>query len=209
MSHGVYHMNFAQATVIWLLQGISELFPVSSLGHTVLMPSWIGGTWATLVAQESQMESPYLAFVVGLHLATAVVLLGFYAREWARSWPGSSAPSGAGEWSPTRSAWPGSSWWPPSPSERSGSYSSTSSGSFLHKPVAAELFLMANGVILLAGEQHRRRQEARAGVIAVGHPPQATLDTRIVPMDDAAERELSRIGVASAAIIGASQVLAL
>jgi len=53
---------------------------VSSLGHTVLVPSWIGGTWATLVAQESQAESPYLAFVVGLHLATAVVLLGFYAR---------------------------------------------------------------------------------------------------------------------------------
>jgi undecaprenyl-diphosphatase len=84
MSHGAYHMNFAQAIVIGLLQGITELFPVSSLGHTVLVPSWIGGTWATLVAQESQAESPYLAFVVGLHLATAVVLLGFYAREWAR-----------------------------------------------------------------------------------------------------------------------------
>jgi undecaprenyl pyrophosphate phosphatase UppP len=77
------------------------------------------------------------------------------------------------------------------------------------KPVAAALFLMANGVILPAGEQHRRRQEARGGAVAVGHAPQATLDTRIVPMDDAAERELSRIGVASAAIIGASEVLAL
>jgi undecaprenyl-diphosphatase len=77
------------------------------------------------------------------------------------------------------------------------------------KPVAAALFLMANGVILLAGEQHRRRREARAGAVAVGDAPQATLDKRIVPMDDAAERELSRIGVASAAIIGASQALAL
>src|ERR1700739_4711951 len=84
MHQTVYHMNFLQAIVIGLLQGITELFPVSSLGHTVLVPSWIGGSWATLVRQESEAESPYLAFVVGLHLATAVVLLGVYAREWAR-----------------------------------------------------------------------------------------------------------------------------
>ena len=84
MNHAVYHMNFLQAIAIGLLQGVSGCFPVSSLGHTVLVPSWIGGTWATLVRQESEAESPYLAFVVGLHLATAVVLLGFYAREWAR-----------------------------------------------------------------------------------------------------------------------------
>src|SRR5579862_5027913 len=77
-------MNFLQAIVIGLIQGVTELFPVSSLGHTVLVPSWIGGSWATLVQQESTAESPYLAFVVGLHLATAVVLIGFYAREWWR-----------------------------------------------------------------------------------------------------------------------------
>src|SRR5487761_1368455 len=84
LHHAVYHMNFFQAIVIGLIQGITELFPISSLGHTVLIPSWIGGTWAKLVSQESQAESPYLAFVVGLHLATAVVLLAFYAREWVR-----------------------------------------------------------------------------------------------------------------------------
>ncbi|MGH9071158.1 MAG: undecaprenyl-diphosphate phosphatase, partial [Acidimicrobiales bacterium] len=44
-------MNFLQAIVIGAIQGISELFPISSLGHTVLIPSWIGGTWATLVRQ--------------------------------------------------------------------------------------------------------------------------------------------------------------
>src|ERR1700739_425146 len=78
MHHSIYHMNAFQAVVIGLIQGISELFPISSLGHTVLIPSWIGGTWATLVRQESEAESPYLAFVVGLHLATAIVLVGFY-----------------------------------------------------------------------------------------------------------------------------------
>ncbi|HWE69384.1 MAG TPA: undecaprenyl-diphosphate phosphatase, partial [Acidimicrobiales bacterium] len=84
MIPAVYHMNMLQAIIIGLLQGVSELFPISSLGHTVLVPSWIGGTWATLVREEASPESPYLAFIVGLHLATAVVLLGFYFREWVR-----------------------------------------------------------------------------------------------------------------------------
>ena len=82
--HHVYHMSYLQAIVIGIIQGIGELFPISSLGHTVLIPSWFGGSWATLVSQESLAESPYLAFVVGLHLATALVLVAFYIREWAR-----------------------------------------------------------------------------------------------------------------------------
>ena len=65
----IYHMSYLQAIGIGFIQGIGELFPISSLGHTVLIPSWLGGSWATLVSQESMSESPYLAFVVGLHLA--------------------------------------------------------------------------------------------------------------------------------------------
>ena len=80
----IYHMTYLQAVVIGLIQGLTELFPISSLGHTVLIPSWLGGTWATLVRQESNSESPYLAFIVGLHLATALVLLGFYIKTWVR-----------------------------------------------------------------------------------------------------------------------------
>ena len=80
----VYHMTYLQAVVIGLIQGFTELFPISSLGHTVLVPAWIGGTWGTMVRQESSTDSPYLAFVVGLHLATALVLLGFYIKTWVR-----------------------------------------------------------------------------------------------------------------------------
>ncbi|HEY7147467.1 MAG TPA: undecaprenyl-diphosphate phosphatase [Streptosporangiaceae bacterium] len=80
----VYHMTYLQAIVIGLVQGLTELFPVSSLGHTVLVPAWLGGTWGVLVRQESSAESPYLAFIVGLHLATAVVLTGYYWRTWVR-----------------------------------------------------------------------------------------------------------------------------
>jgi undecaprenyl pyrophosphate phosphatase UppP len=56
-------MTFFQAIVIGLIQGIAELFPVSSLGQTVLIPALVGGSWSGLVAQQASPESPYLAFV--------------------------------------------------------------------------------------------------------------------------------------------------
>ena len=225
--HAIYHMNFLQAIAIGLLQGISELFPVSSLGHTVLVPSWIGGTWATLVRQESQAESPYLAFVVGLHLATAVVLVVFYFREWARLVAGFLRSVGRRKvvTDEERLAWliviatvP------------VGALGLALEHQFrvlFAKPLAAALFLMANGAILSAGELHRRRQSATPG--ATDRPPAAPpfaaaapagpapgagrrdwrRDARPVTLDAAVEHKLSRIGVPSAAIIGASQALAL
>src|ERR671934_271294 len=57
-------ISYLQAIVIGLLQGATELFPVSSLGHSVLVPAWLGGGWHHLVADESSPESPYLAFIV-------------------------------------------------------------------------------------------------------------------------------------------------
>jgi undecaprenyl-diphosphatase len=77
------------------------------------------------------------------------------------------------------------------------------------KPVAAASFLMANGVILLAGERHRRRQEGALGATPARAGSAQPRDKRIVPMDAASERELSGIGLLSAAVIGASQALAL
>lgn len=256
----VEHMNLLQAIVIGLLQGFGELFPVSSLGHTVLVPSWIGGSWATLVSQESQPESPYLAFVVGLHLATAVVLLAFYVREWTRLVVGFVrslvrrrvvGPEERLAWLIVVATIP------------VGALGLVFEHQFrvlFAKPLAAAVFLMVNGVILGAGELHRRRSlepgRLRAGLasgsgaaVAVPVPvpvpkPGATApmtagpgtgagpgaarrhgvpadgsdvpadggrlrDRRIVPMDAAAERELSRIGGASAGIIGVAQSLAL
>ena len=55
----IYHKLLPGHRIIGLIQGFFELFPLSSLGHTVLIPSWIGGSWATLVRQESLAESPY------------------------------------------------------------------------------------------------------------------------------------------------------
>lgn len=80
-------LSYTQAVVIGALQGITELFPVSSLGHSVLVPALIGGSWAHLVTESSGANSeasPYLAFVVALHVATAVALLVFFRRDWSR-----------------------------------------------------------------------------------------------------------------------------
>src|SRR5690349_15834529 len=80
-------MSYLQAIVIALVQGVTELFPVSSLGHSVLVPAWIGGDWQTLVTQSSQPTSEssfYLAYIVALHVATALALLWFFRLDWIR-----------------------------------------------------------------------------------------------------------------------------
>src|ERR1051325_11918190 len=77
------HLTYAEAGVIGLLQGITELFPVSSLGHAVLIPAIIGGSWAQDL-DVSKAESPYLAFIVGLHVATATAMIIYFWRDWLR-----------------------------------------------------------------------------------------------------------------------------
>jgi undecaprenyl-diphosphatase len=79
----VSHLTWLEAAVVGLVQGVSELFPVSSLGHSVLLPAVIGGSWARDL-DVSAPESPYLAFIVGTHVATAIALLIFYRRDWVR-----------------------------------------------------------------------------------------------------------------------------
>src|SRR5262245_47477185 len=80
-------LTYLQAIVIALVQGVTELFPISSLGHPVLVPAWIGGSWEDLVTQSSQASSEssfYLAFIVALHVATALALLWFFRTDWLR-----------------------------------------------------------------------------------------------------------------------------
>src|SRR3982751_6795737 len=83
----MHHITYLQSMLIGFLQGVTELFPVSSLGHSVLVPAWIGGDWETLVTQSSQASSEtsfYLAYIVALHCATAIALLWFFRADWIR-----------------------------------------------------------------------------------------------------------------------------
>src|SRR5215467_16074927 len=77
------HFTYLQAVVIGLIQGITELFPVSSLGHNVLIPDLIGPSWLHNM-DVSKPESPYLAIVVGLHVATAIGITAYFWRDWVR-----------------------------------------------------------------------------------------------------------------------------
>src|SRR5579864_3694707 len=77
------HITYLEAAVVGLVQGVTELFPVSSLGHNVLIPALVGGSWASDL-NVARAESPYLAFIVGLHVATALALLIYFWRDWVR-----------------------------------------------------------------------------------------------------------------------------
>jgi len=70
-------ISYGQAIVLGLLQGVSELFPVSSLGHSVILPRLLG--WNI-----HQNDKYFITFLVATHLATAIVLLGFFWRDWVR-----------------------------------------------------------------------------------------------------------------------------
>jgi undecaprenyl-diphosphatase len=73
----MHPISYFQAVVLGLLQGAAELFPVSSLGHSVIAPRLLG--WDI-----HQSDDYFLTFLVATHLATALVLLGFFWRDWVR-----------------------------------------------------------------------------------------------------------------------------
>lgn len=219
----IYHMSVLQAIVIGIIQGIFELFPLSSLGHTVLIPSWIGGNWATLVHQESLAESPYLAFVVGLHLANAIVLVLFYAREWSRLIAGfiRSLIRRRVETDAERLAW--LIVIATIPVGLLGVLLEHTFRVLFAKPTAAAAFLTINGLILAAGEYYRRKgqrgemQVAADSTAVVDPPPEKRggsvrriRDESFVDLEPEAEAKLSRqVSLWSAIWIGASQSLAL
>jgi undecaprenyl-diphosphatase len=70
-------ISYPRAIVLGLLQGVTELFPVSSLGHSVILPGLLG--WNI-----HQNDKYFLTFLVATHLATAIVLLIFFWRDWVR-----------------------------------------------------------------------------------------------------------------------------
>lgn len=68
-------MTIFQALIISILQGVTELFPISSLGHTVVLPAMLG--WGQI-----EKSSNFLPLVVTMHLGTAVALLAYFWRDW-------------------------------------------------------------------------------------------------------------------------------
>ncbi|HEV7861522.1 MAG TPA: undecaprenyl-diphosphate phosphatase [Acidimicrobiia bacterium] len=172
-------MSYWQSIVIGVLQGVTELFPVSSLGHSVLVPAFLG--WHNLVGAQSADESFYLAFLVGLHVATALALLVYFRQDWIRIVRGMARSLGTRriDDSDARLGW--LLVVATLPVGITGLLFEHPLRTLFAKPLAAGLFLTLNGVILLAGERLRRRAERRIPVLVGGDgaadEPRSGLDT--------------------------------
>jgi undecaprenyl-diphosphatase len=170
MSH---HLTYLEAVVTGVIQGVTELFPVSSLGHNVLIPALIGGSWANDL-NVSAPGSPYLAFIVGLHVATAIAMIAFFWRDWLRIVRGfvSSLRTRSVTTPDERLAWMiilGT-----IPVGIVGLALQKTITNVFAKPDAAAVFLAANGVILLVSERMRRTRGA-SGARGAGGPGTPTV----------------------------------
>ncbi|WP_067674087.1 undecaprenyl-diphosphate phosphatase [Nocardia miyunensis] len=152
-------ITYSQAAVIGAVQGVTELFPVSSLGHSVLVADWFGGHWEAVSVNKSDRGATYLAFVVVLHVATAVALLGFYRRDWLAIVSGflSTLRTRRAETVPQRLAW--LIVIATVPVAVLGPLLDRALHAAFDTPEDASIFLTLNGVVLVLGEGLRRRNE--------------------------------------------------
>jgi undecaprenyl-diphosphatase len=216
-------LTYLEAVAIGAFQGVTELFPVSSLGHSILVPALIGGRWAHDL-NVSAPESPYLAFIVGLHVATAAALLLFFWRDWLRIVGGFATslrhrrirtPAERLAWLIVLAT---------IPVGLSGLLLEHLFRTVLGRPLPAAAFLVVNGFILLAGERLRRHADHPAHEVAV--PARSTTATRTItdtwtitgrldddepsgPVDERVDARLARMPWRRGFLIGSAQVLAL
>jgi undecaprenyl-diphosphatase len=183
-----------QAIVLGVLQGATELFPVSSLGHTVLFPTLF--RWHNVVVWQSQPESPWLAFVVMLHVGSAVGLLIYSWRDWIAIIRGFFATLAKRriETPTERLAW--LIICATIPVGILGLLLEKVVREALAKPLAAAIFLIVNGCILIYAERYRRRAEVRELARREGLNPEGS-------------RALDTMEYREAGIIGAIQTTAL
>jgi undecaprenyl-diphosphatase len=187
-------LTYFQAIVLGILQGVTELFPISSLGHTVLFPTLFG--WNELVKAQSQPESFWLAFVVMLHVGSALGLLFYYRSEWVQivraffrtlSRRRVQTPTERLAWLIIVAS---------IPAGIIGLALEHQLRTLTAKPEIAAIFLMVNGLILFAAERYRRRAQVRELAIREGAKPDGA-------------RELATLEYREAFVVGVAQSSAL
>jgi undecaprenyl-diphosphatase len=182
----MHPISYLQAIVLGLIQGIAEPFPISSLGHGVILPKAFG--WDI-----HQNDEYFLAFLVATHCATALVLFFFFLEDWKRIlsglWRSVRNRGFAEDDADARLGWllvVGT-----IPAGILGLLLEHTLRTLFASPEAAAAFLILNGILLLAFESLRRRQPAAGDWEGDG-------DARI-----------SRISFRQAAVIGTAQAAAL
>jgi undecaprenyl-diphosphatase len=190
----VPHISTLQAIILGLVQGVTELFPISSLGHTVLLPTLF--RWHDIVAWQSETKSPWLAFIVMLHVGSAVGLLIYFWRDWIRIIKAffTSLAKRRAETPSERLAW--LIVVATIPVGILGLLLEHPLRDLFAKPLAAAIFLIVNGFILLAGERYRRQANVRELAQREG-------------LNDEGARDLDTLEYREAAIIGTCQSAAL
>src|SRR3981081_2860392 len=183
-------VTFAQALFMGLLQGATELFPVSSLGHSVLIPSLLHWSF-------KQSDPSFVPFLVLLHLGTATALLILYREQWIAIIRGffTAAIPGKIPTDPERLAMlllVGT-----IPAGILGVFLETRVKALFASPYAAAGFLVVNGVLMLGFELLRRRAESKAELDSA---------SRVEQGERVAQAE--RISFRAAALVGACQALA-
>ncbi len=144
-------ISYFQGAILGLLQGVSELFPVSSLGHSVILPRLLG--WHI-----HQNDKFFITFLVATHLATALVLLAFFWRDWVRIVKGlgrSLRDREIGDDADAKLGWllvVGT-----IPAGLLGLLLESKLRSVFASAQSAAIFLMLNGALLYAAELLRRR----------------------------------------------------
>nr|WP_169813389.1 undecaprenyl-diphosphate phosphatase [Nocardia vaccinii] len=205
-------ITYSQAAVIGAVQGVTELFPISSLGHSVLVADWFGGRWEAVSVNKSDRGATYLAFVVALHVATAVALLGFYRRDWLAIIAGflSTLRTRRAETVPQRLAW--LIVIATIPVAVLGPLLDRPLHAMFDTPVDTSVFLTLNGAVLVLGEGLRRRNEptlAEYGRRFARREAHGALHNAQRRMPRQADRPLAALSVLDAIGIGLTQAGAL
>lgn len=190
------NINFWQTLFLGLLQGVTELFPISSLGHTVILPGLFG--WGNLVSDTAcGGQSCFLPLIVALHLGTSIALLLYFWRDWlqvgqtlVKSVKEGEVRQGTEEWV---------SWLiiiGCIPAGLLGVFLETPLKQLFASPLVAATFLVVNGSVLFLGESLRRRAEADFKLLS--------------PRErEARFRPLASLSWKEALVVGSAQALAL
>jgi undecaprenyl-diphosphatase len=196
-------LTYTEAVTVGLLQGVTELFPVSSLGHSILLPALLGGHWKRDL-NVSADSSPYLNVLIGLHLATALALVVYFRRDWVRVIGGlfSSVRERRIATVDQKLAW--LLIVATIPVGIAGLALDHVFRTALGKPVPAAIFLTLNGLVLYVAELLRRGGSGRRRAGYVPEPGDEELDA-----DQRSDRRLAKVPYRQGMLIGAAQILAL
>lgn len=190
-------LSYIQAIIFGIMQGISELFPISSLGHSVILPHLMG--WTSIINAQNQKSSYFLAFLVGLHVATALGMFIFFRKDWIRIIGAliNSLKTRKIEGSDARLGW--LLIVATIPAGLMGLLFENLFRQLFANPLAASAFLFINGMVLIVGEQVRQRGELVASHAKRTNPYSTETDSR----------KLSNLSFKEAGIIGVAQIFAL